>query len=80
MKTLANVRLKVLYIEKDKITNLKPYLSVIEYNHVYFVVISEALVSLLLCLVKKCPTVCDINHFVVLLGAYGATLNTSGKT
>uniref|UniRef100_A0A3Q1I9Z9 URB1 ribosome biogenesis homolog n=1 Tax=Anabas testudineus TaxID=64144 RepID=A0A3Q1I9Z9_ANATE len=36
----------------------------------------EALVSLLLCLVKKCPTVCNINHFVVLLGAYGATLNT----
>ncbi|GAA6232726.1 nucleolar pre-ribosomal-associated protein 1 [Lates japonicus] len=39
----------------------------------------EALVSLLLCLVKKCPTVCDINHFVVLLGAYGATLNTSDQ-
>ncbi|KAK2846727.1 hypothetical protein Q5P01_009726 [Channa striata] len=36
----------------------------------------EALVSLLLCLVKKSPTVCNINHFVVLLGAYGATLNT----
>ncbi|XP_029027923.2 nucleolar pre-ribosomal-associated protein 1 [Betta splendens] len=36
----------------------------------------EALVSLLLSLVKKCPTVCNISHFVVLLGAYGATLNT----
>ncbi|XP_037534219.1 nucleolar pre-ribosomal-associated protein 1 [Nematolebias whitei] len=36
----------------------------------------EALVSLLLCLVKKCPTVCNINHFVVLLAAYGATLST----
>uniref|UniRef100_A0A4W6E3K8 URB1 ribosome biogenesis homolog n=1 Tax=Lates calcarifer TaxID=8187 RepID=A0A4W6E3K8_LATCA len=41
--------------------------------------VKEALVSLLLCLVKKCPTVCDINHFVVLLGAYGATLNTSDQ-
>ncbi|KAF7653300.1 hypothetical protein LDENG_00084810 [Lucifuga dentata] len=39
----------------------------------------EAVVSLLLCLVKKCPTVCDINHFVVLLGAYGATLSTSDQ-
>ncbi|KAM9852858.1 nucleolar pre-ribosomal-associated protein 1 [Aulostomus maculatus] len=39
----------------------------------------EALVSLLLCLVKKCPTVCNINHFVVLLGAYGATLSTSDQ-
>uniref|UniRef100_A0A673CDV0 URB1 ribosome biogenesis homolog n=1 Tax=Sphaeramia orbicularis TaxID=375764 RepID=A0A673CDV0_9TELE len=35
----------------------------------------EALVSLLLCLVKKCPTVCNTSHFVVLLGAYGATLS-----
>nr|XP_019943993.1 PREDICTED: nucleolar pre-ribosomal-associated protein 1 isoform X2 [Paralichthys olivaceus] len=39
----------------------------------------EALVSLLLCLVKKCPTVCNSNHFVILLGAYGATLNTSDQ-
>ncbi|KAM7399033.1 hypothetical protein PAMP_018327 [Pampus punctatissimus] len=39
----------------------------------------EALVSLLLFLVKKCPTVCNINHFVVLLGAYGATLSTSDQ-
>lgn len=46
----------------------------------YFVIISEALVSLLYCLVKKCPTVCNTNHFVVLLAAYGATLSTSGKT
>ncbi|XP_072316400.1 nucleolar pre-ribosomal-associated protein 1 [Eucyclogobius newberryi] len=36
----------------------------------------EALVSLLLCLVRKCPSVCDMNHFVVLLGAYGASLTT----
>ncbi|KAM3874727.1 nucleolar pre-ribosomal-associated protein 1-like [Diretmus argenteus] len=39
----------------------------------------EALVSLLLCLVKKCSTVCNVNHFVVLLGAYGATLSTSDQ-
>nr|XP_020468810.1 nucleolar pre-ribosomal-associated protein 1 isoform X2 [Monopterus albus] len=39
----------------------------------------EALVSLLFCLVKKCPTVCNISHFVVLLGAYGATLNKSDQ-
>lgn len=43
-------------------------------------VISEALVSLLLSLVKKCPTVCNTNHFVVLLGAYGVTLSSTGKT
>ncbi|KAM8769351.1 nucleolar pre-ribosomal-associated protein 1 isoform 2-T2 [Acanthopagrus schlegelii] len=39
----------------------------------------ESLVSLLLCLVKKCPAVCNISHFVVLLGAYGATLSTSDQ-
>ncbi|KAG7471205.1 hypothetical protein MATL_G00121940 [Megalops atlanticus] len=39
----------------------------------------EALVSLLLNLVKKCPTVCNSNHFVVLLGAYGATLSTTDQ-
>lgn len=42
-------------------------------------VLAEALVSLLLCLVKKCPTVCNDNHFVVLLGAYGVTLSSTGK-
>ncbi|XP_023118676.2 nucleolar pre-ribosomal-associated protein 1 isoform X2 [Amphiprion ocellaris] len=39
----------------------------------------EELISLLFCLVKKCPSVCNINHFVVLLGAYGATLCTSDQ-
>lgn len=39
----------------------------------------EALVSLLLCLVKKCPTVCNTNHFVVLLGAYGVTLSSTDQ-
>ncbi|KAJ0022339.1 hypothetical protein NQD34_009829 [Periophthalmus magnuspinnatus] len=36
----------------------------------------EALVSLLLCLVRRCPSVCNMNHFVVLLGAYRASLST----
>ncbi|XP_051934296.1 nucleolar pre-ribosomal-associated protein 1 [Hippocampus zosterae] len=40
----------------------------------------EALVSLLLCLVRKCPTVCNTNHFLVLLGAYGATLSDTDQT
>ncbi|CAL8351648.1 unnamed protein product [Lota lota] len=35
----------------------------------------EALVSVVLCLVKRCPAVCNVNHFVVMLGAYGATLS-----
>uniref|UniRef100_A0A3Q1FHH1 URB1 ribosome biogenesis homolog n=1 Tax=Acanthochromis polyacanthus TaxID=80966 RepID=A0A3Q1FHH1_9TELE len=39
----------------------------------------EELISLLLCLVKKCPSVCNVNHFVILLGAYGATLCTSDQ-
>uniref|UniRef100_A0A8C1VHV4 URB1 ribosome biogenesis homolog n=1 Tax=Cyprinus carpio TaxID=7962 RepID=A0A8C1VHV4_CYPCA len=39
----------------------------------------ESLVSLLLMLVKKCPEVCNINHFLVLLGAYGASLSTTGR-
>lgn len=71
---------------KHSFTNLKPRVSlvisllfIIDHKHTYFVIISEALVSLLLCLVKKCPTVCNVNHFVVLLGAYGATLSTTGK-
>uniref|UniRef100_A0A8C5AJB7 Nucleolar pre-ribosomal-associated protein 1 n=1 Tax=Gadus morhua TaxID=8049 RepID=A0A8C5AJB7_GADMO len=35
----------------------------------------EALVSMVLCLVKRCPAVCNVNHFVIMLGAYGATLS-----
>uniref|UniRef100_M3ZYI0 URB1 ribosome biogenesis homolog n=1 Tax=Xiphophorus maculatus TaxID=8083 RepID=M3ZYI0_XIPMA len=41
--------------------------------------VKEALVSLLLCVVEKCPKVCNINHFIVLLAAYGATLSTSDQ-
>uniref|UniRef100_A0A670XZ50 URB1 ribosome biosis homolog n=1 Tax=Pseudonaja textilis TaxID=8673 RepID=A0A670XZ50_PSETE len=40
---------------------------------------SEALVNLLLSLVKLCPAVCERNHFAVLLGAYGATLSISDQ-
>ncbi|XP_062843477.1 nucleolar pre-ribosomal-associated protein 1 [Trichomycterus rosablanca] len=39
----------------------------------------EALVSLLLTLVRKCPEVCNSNHFHVLLGAYGATLSPTDR-
>uniref|UniRef100_A0A672GJ27 URB1 ribosome biogenesis homolog n=1 Tax=Salarias fasciatus TaxID=181472 RepID=A0A672GJ27_SALFA len=37
------------------------------------------LVSLLLSLVKKCPAVCNMNHFVILLGAYGASLSAADQ-
>ncbi|XP_077578475.1 nucleolar pre-ribosomal-associated protein 1 [Stigmatopora nigra] len=40
----------------------------------------EALVRLLLRLVRKCPTVCHANHFLVLLGAYGATLSHADQS
>ncbi|XP_077396813.1 nucleolar pre-ribosomal-associated protein 1 [Festucalex cinctus] len=40
----------------------------------------EALVSLLLSLLRKCPAVCNMNHFLVLLGAYGATLSNTDQT
>ncbi|XP_061483804.1 nucleolar pre-ribosomal-associated protein 1 isoform X3 [Rhineura floridana] len=39
----------------------------------------EALVDILLTLVKCCPEVCESNHFAVLLGAYGATLSVSDQ-
>ncbi|XP_007424576.1 nucleolar pre-ribosomal-associated protein 1 [Python bivittatus] len=39
----------------------------------------EALVNLLLTLVKLCPAICESNHFAVLLGAYGATLSSSDQ-
>ncbi|CAB1349349.1 unnamed protein product, partial [Coregonus sp. 'balchen'] len=41
--------------------------------------VKEALVSLLLSLVKRSPAVCNSNHFVVILGAYGATLSTTDQ-
>uniref|UniRef100_A0A672FX14 URB1 ribosome biogenesis homolog n=1 Tax=Salarias fasciatus TaxID=181472 RepID=A0A672FX14_SALFA len=39
----------------------------------------KELVSLLLSLVKKCPAVCNMNHFVILLGAYGASLSAADQ-
>uniref|UniRef100_A0A8C9ZVQ2 URB1 ribosome biogenesis homolog n=1 Tax=Sander lucioperca TaxID=283035 RepID=A0A8C9ZVQ2_SANLU len=75
-------RLQGLLVEWRKLLNHKPEtlcIFIIEHKHPYFVVISEALVSLLLCLVKKCPTICNSSHFVVLLGAYGVTLSTSDQ-
>uniref|UniRef100_A0A8C8CC37 URB1 ribosome biogenesis homolog n=1 Tax=Oncorhynchus tshawytscha TaxID=74940 RepID=A0A8C8CC37_ONCTS len=41
--------------------------------------VKEALVSLLLSLVKRSPAVCSSSHFVVLLGGYGATLSTTDQ-
>ncbi|XP_010872252.2 nucleolar pre-ribosomal-associated protein 1 [Esox lucius] len=39
----------------------------------------EALVTLLLNLVQRCPAVCNGSHFVVLMGAYGATLSATDQ-
>ncbi|CAH2219289.1 Hypothetical predicted protein [Pelobates cultripes] len=39
----------------------------------------ELLVDILRTIVKKCPSVCDGNHFAVLLGAYGATLSSTDQ-
>lgn len=39
----------------------------------------ESLVSLLLTLVRKSPEVCNVNHFLVLLGAYEASLSTTDQ-
>uniref|UniRef100_A0A4W4ETC3 Nucleolar pre-ribosomal-associated protein 1 C-terminal domain-containing protein n=1 Tax=Electrophorus electricus TaxID=8005 RepID=A0A4W4ETC3_ELEEL len=39
----------------------------------------RGLVSLLLTLVKKCPEICSSHHFIVLLGAYEATLSNTDQ-
>ncbi|XP_041128043.1 nucleolar pre-ribosomal-associated protein 1-like [Polyodon spathula] len=39
----------------------------------------DALVDVLLTLVKSCASVCESSHFAVLLGAYGATLSTTDQ-
>ncbi|KAM9319582.1 nucleolar pre-ribosomal-associated protein 1 [Gastrophryne carolinensis] len=36
--------------------------------------VREKLVDLLRAIIRNCPSVCDKNHFAVLLGAYGGTL------
>ncbi|XP_069744854.1 nucleolar pre-ribosomal-associated protein 1 isoform X2 [Narcine bancroftii] len=38
-----------------------------------------ALIDVLLALVTRCPSVCKNNHFVVILGAYGATLHITDQ-
>lgn len=43
------------------------------------VFISEALVDILLTVVKLSPSLCESSHLAVLLGAYGATLSAVGK-
>ncbi|XP_071994741.1 nucleolar pre-ribosomal-associated protein 1 isoform X2 [Engystomops pustulosus] len=42
-------------------------------------VIRENLADLLRTIVTKCPSVCDRNHFAILLGAYGATLSATDQ-
>ncbi|KAM4701657.1 nucleolar pre-ribosomal-associated protein 1 [Discoglossus pictus] len=39
----------------------------------------EMIVDLLRSVVVKCPSVCDGNHFAVLLGAYGASLSSTDQ-
>ncbi|KAM5180794.1 nucleolar pre-ribosomal-associated protein 1 [Mantella aurantiaca] len=39
----------------------------------------EKLVDLLRTIIRKCPTVCDKNHFAILLGAYGGTLGVTDQ-
>ncbi|XP_078416304.1 nucleolar pre-ribosomal-associated protein 1 isoform X1 [Cetorhinus maximus] len=39
----------------------------------------DALMDVLLVLVRQCPSVCNSNHFAVLLGAYGATLSNTDQ-
>ncbi|XP_051869866.1 nucleolar pre-ribosomal-associated protein 1 [Pristis pectinata] len=41
--------------------------------------IRVALIDVLLALVRLCPSVCNSNHFPVLLGAYGATLSITDQ-
>uniref|UniRef100_A0A6Q2ZJM4 URB1 ribosome biogenesis homolog n=1 Tax=Esox lucius TaxID=8010 RepID=A0A6Q2ZJM4_ESOLU len=41
--------------------------------------LKNALVTLLLNLVQRCPAVCNGSHFVVLMGAYGATLSATDQ-
>ncbi|XP_018420504.1 PREDICTED: nucleolar pre-ribosomal-associated protein 1 [Nanorana parkeri] len=39
----------------------------------------EKLAYLLRTIIGKCPSVCDKNHFAILLGAYGATLSVTDQ-
>ncbi|XP_075053263.1 nucleolar pre-ribosomal-associated protein 1 isoform X2 [Mixophyes fleayi] len=41
--------------------------------------IRENLVDVLRSIVSKCPSVCDRNHFVALLGAYGGSLSVTDQ-
>ncbi|XP_069492442.1 nucleolar pre-ribosomal-associated protein 1 [Ambystoma mexicanum] len=41
--------------------------------------VREALVDVLSAIVEKCPSVCNVNHFAVLLGAYSATLSVTDQ-
>ncbi|XP_078265733.1 nucleolar pre-ribosomal-associated protein 1 [Rhinoraja longicauda] len=41
--------------------------------------VKDALIDVLLVLVRLCPSVCNSNHFAVMLGAYGATLSITDQ-
>ncbi|CAN2387608.1 URB1 ribosome biogenesis 1 homolog (S. cerevisiae) [Pristimantis euphronides] len=42
-------------------------------------IMRESLADLLRSVITKCPSVCDKNHFAVILGAYGATLGVTDQ-
>ncbi|KAJ7320521.1 hypothetical protein JRQ81_020032 [Phrynocephalus forsythii] len=73
------VKLSVLY---KMITQHSLFLSTILRSHEdndTSVPAKEALVDVLLTLVKCCPAVCESSHFAVLLGAYAATLSVADQ-
>uniref|UniRef100_A0A3B5PXZ0 URB1 ribosome biogenesis homolog n=1 Tax=Xiphophorus maculatus TaxID=8083 RepID=A0A3B5PXZ0_XIPMA len=83
LNTLSSL-LEVMYGSAEQQKELIPLssLHLMTTSHSQFLPVmldSKALVSLLLCVVEKCPKVCNINHFIVLLAAYGATLSTSDQ-
>uniref|UniRef100_A0A3B5LBN4 Uncharacterized protein n=1 Tax=Xiphophorus couchianus TaxID=32473 RepID=A0A3B5LBN4_9TELE len=83
LNTLSSL-LEVMYGSAEQQKELIPLssLHLMTTSHSQFLPVmldSKALVSLLLCVVQKCPKVCNINHFIVLLAAYGATLSTSDQ-
>uniref|UniRef100_H3BBX5 URB1 ribosome biosis homolog n=1 Tax=Latimeria chalumnae TaxID=7897 RepID=H3BBX5_LATCH len=89
LKTLDNL-IQVLYEKQGSAKTLVqlPIIHMMVTNHSLFLPMmlksredldvndqmKDALADILLTLVKRCPSVCDSNHFAVLLGAYGATL------
>nr|XP_014342489.1 PREDICTED: nucleolar pre-ribosomal-associated protein 1 [Latimeria chalumnae] len=94
LKTLDNL-IQVLYEKQGSAKTLVqlPIIHMMVTNHSLFLPMmlksredldvndqmKDALADILLTLVKRCPSVCDSNHFAVLLGAYGATLGITDQ-